>query len=131
MSINKDDLVKLRHGSPTFYKLLEEAAEIHNAKSHDYANNDNPYGNYYFAGQMALMFAHSSQDAGFIGRLAEKIYRLANLEKSNKIPKNETIEDTEKDIVTLTTLWMASRKDRRSVIVDRSTPDSGSWLDRP
>jgi hypothetical protein len=103
-----------RHGSPTFYSLLEEMASTHNAKSHDYASNQNPSGNYHFAGEMATMFKHSSQDAGFVGRLAEKIYRLANLEGSGKTPANESIADTERDIAVITCLWMADRRDRRN-----------------
>src|SRR5882672_6375227 len=88
-------LGRMRHGSPTFYQLLQEMAEIHDRKSHDYANNDNPSGNYHFAGKIAAMFAHSEQDAGFVGRLGEKLYRLANLESSQKIAQNESVEDTE------------------------------------
>jgi hypothetical protein len=104
---------KPRHGSPTFYALLEEMADTHDAKSHDYASDKNPSGNYHFAGQMATMFAHSPEDAGFVGRLAEKIYRLANLESAGKTPRNESIADTEKDIAVITALWMANRRDRR------------------
>lgn len=106
---------RIRNGSPTFYELLNECAEIHDRKSHDYANNDDPYGNYRFAGLLANLFSHSPDDAGFVGRIGEKIYRLANLGKDNKIPLNESIEDTERDIVTITALWMAARRDLRSV----------------
>ncbi len=102
-----------RHGSPHFYKLLEEAAETHSRKSHDYASDENPTGNYHFAGKVALLFAHSPEDAGFVGRIAEKIYRIANLESSGKTVKNETIEDTEVDIVTICALWMSDRRSRR------------------
>lgn len=102
-----------RHGSPTFYALLEEMADTHDKKSHDYTSDKNPYGNYHFAGMVANLFAHSSQDAGFVGRIAEKIYRLSNLEGSGKQAKNESIEDTERDIVVITALWMADRRDRR------------------
>ena len=105
-----------RHGSPTFYALLEEMADTHNAKSHDYASNENPYGNYHFAGQVSSMFANSPEDAGFVGRLAEKIYRLANLQSSGKTPKNESIADTERDIAVITALWMADRRDRRLAV---------------
>lgn len=104
----------MRHGSPTFYKLLKEMAELHDRKSHDYTANENPFGNYYFAGQMANLFSHSWRDAGFVGRMAEKIYRIANLEAQAKNPKNETIEDTERDILVIVTLWIASRRDRRA-----------------
>jgi hypothetical protein len=102
-----------RNGSPTFYKLLEEMAVLHDKKSHDYASNSNPSGNYHFAGKLALLFAHSEQDAGYVGRLGEKIYRLANLEGSGKTPQNESIQDTEIDICVITALWMADRMDRR------------------
>lgn len=103
-----------RHGSPTFYALLEEMGETHNRKSHDYASNENPMGNYHFAGMVANLFSHSYQDAGFAGRIAEKIYRLANLEASGKEAKNENIQDTEVDIATITLLWMADRRNRRN-----------------
>lgn len=102
-----------RHGSPLFYQLLQDMADIHDKKSHDYASNDNPYGNYHFAGQVSSLFAHSHKDAGFVGRIAEKMYRLANLESSYKIPSNESISDTENDICVITLLWMADRKQRR------------------
>lgn len=103
-----------RAGSKVFYELLEEMAETHDQKSHDYASDDNPFGNYEFAGKVSVMFAHSPFDAGFAGRLAEKIYRIANLESSDKVPKNETIVDTERDICVIVTLWMAARRERRS-----------------
>lgn len=102
-----------RHGSPMFYHLLTQMADTHDKKSHDYASDNNPYGNYHFAGKLALLFAHCPEDAGFAGRIGEKLYRLANLEASAKAPKNETIEDTEIDLPTIMTLWMADRRDRR------------------
>lgn len=107
------NLKEERHGSPTFYALLREMSDIHNRKSHDYASNDNPYGNYEFAGQVASMFAYSPSDAGFLGRVAEKLYRIKNLEDSGKTPKNEDIEETEKDIAVIICLWIANRRDRR------------------
>lgn len=107
----------MKHGNPRFYQLLEEMAETHDKKSHDYASNENPFGNYHFAGQIAAMFSHSPDDAGFAGRIAEKVYRLANLEGEGKQPKNESIEDTERDIAVITCLWIADRRDRRGKVV--------------
>lgn len=104
---------RLRNGMPEFYKLLENMANIHDKKSHDYASNDNPAGNYHFAGKLSKLF-NNPDDAGFIGRIGEKLYRLANLENSNKFPSNESIEDTEKDICVITVLWMADRLNRRT-----------------
>lgn len=88
-------------------------ADTHDKKSHDYASNKDPYGNYHFAGLVASLFSHSHKDAGFASRIAEKIYRLSNIESNNKIPNNEGIDDTEKDIATITALWMSDRRDRR------------------
>lgn len=102
-----------RHGSPTFYQLLEEMAETHDTKSHDYSNANAPFANYEFAGTLASMFSHNPIDAGFMGRLGEKIYRLYVLESGNKIPKNESVADTERDIAVIATLWMAARKERK------------------
>jgi len=104
---------RVRHGSQTFYALLQEMAEIHDKKSHDYASDSDPSGNYHFAGQMACLFSHSPQDAGFVGRLSEKLYRIKNLESSGKLGLTEAIEDTERDIVTITALWISDRRDRR------------------
>lgn len=102
-----------RHGSPTFYALLDQMADIHSKKSHDYASDEDPYGNYHFAGMLSKLF-NSANDAGFVGRIAEKIYRLANIENNNKPVLNETIEETETDIATIVTLWIADRRDRRA-----------------
>lgn len=108
--------MKQRHGSPIFYAMLEEMADTHDKKSHDYADNSDPYGNYHFAGLVASLFSHSPDDAGFAGRLAEKIYRIAILERGRKTPKNESVADTERDIATIATLWMADRRNRRGTV---------------
>jgi hypothetical protein len=113
MDMKKDLETKSRNGSPTFYKLLETMAELHDRKSHDYASNDSPTGNYRFAGMLSKLF-NNPDDAGFVGRIGEKLYRLANLENSGKVAKNESIEDTELDICVIIALWMADRRDRRA-----------------
>lgn len=103
----------MRNGSPKFYELLDEMARTHDSKSHDYASNDNPFGNYHFAGQVSALFSHSPEDAGFASRIAEKIYRIANLEAAGKTAQNESIADTERDIAVIAVLWMADRRERR------------------
>jgi len=110
---SQGDKGRERHGSPTFYKLLEKMAQVHDTKSHDYASNQNPYGNYHFAGMLSKIF-HNPDDAGFIGRIGEKLFRLANLENDGKMVLNEKVEDTEDDICVIVTLWMADRRDRRT-----------------
>lgn len=108
-----DKRVEKRHGSPEYYKMLEEMADLHDKKSHDYASNDDPYGNYHFSGMLAKLF-DNPDDSGFVGRIGEKLFRLANLENSGKHPENESIEDTERDICVITLLWMTDRRERRA-----------------
>ena len=103
----------VRHGSQEYYKLLEEMSDMHNKKSQDYASDEEPFANYHFAGVMSKMF-DNPEDAGFIGRLAEKLFRIANVENNNKIVTNESIQDTENDICVIVTLWVASRRHRRN-----------------
>lgn len=113
--VHGKDWVKVteRKGSKDYYKLLDEMADLHEKKHHDYANDENPVGNYHFAGMVANLFSHSAQDAGFVGRIAEKIYRLATLEGGRKEPLNESVADTERDIAVIVVLWMADRRARR------------------
>jgi hypothetical protein len=101
-----------QYDSKTFYDLLKDAGQLHALKAHDYASDEDPYGNYKFAGLMSKLF-DDADDSGFMGRIGEKIYRLANLQNNQKEPKNETVEDTERDLCVLMILWMSMRKDRR------------------
>lgn len=95
-----------------FHVILQEMSTLHDRKRHDYTTDENPYGNYIFAGQMSQLF-EDHRDAGFVGRIGEKLFRLANLENDGKKPLNESIEDTENDICTIMVLWVASRRQRR------------------
>jgi hypothetical protein len=106
-------ITKQRHGSPLFYQLLQNMADLHEKKSHDYASDGNPFGNYEFSGTLGSLFKHSPLDIGFVTRLGEKLFRLSNLEGSGKVPKNESIEDTELDLCVIMVLWMAARQNRR------------------
>jgi hypothetical protein len=112
--------MRSQYGSKTFYDLLKEAGHLHSLKSHDYASNEDPYANYKFAGKMSQLFSNPD-DAGFIGRIGEKLYRLANLENSGKQPNAESIEDSERDLCVLMILWISMRKDRRKTEVAEQT----------
>ena len=112
--------MRSQFNSKTFYDLLKEAGQLHALKAHDYATDEDPYANYRFAGQMGKLF-DNPDDSGFIARIGEKLFRLANLENNRKEPKNETIEDTERDLCVLMILWMSMRKDRRKTEVAEQT----------
>jgi hypothetical protein len=99
-----------KYGSNTFYELLDKAAEIHSRKSSDYASKSDPLGNYRFAGLIGSMFSDPT-DIGLMTRFAEKLYRLKNLE--GREPLNESIEDTENDLLVIIGLFISNRRDRR------------------
>jgi len=44
--VNKKKLEKKRHGHPRVYEILEEMAELHSDKNHDYAVGGDPLGNF-------------------------------------------------------------------------------------
>ena len=115
--------MRSQFNSKTFYDLLKDAGQLHALKAHDYANDDDPYANYRFAGMLSKLF-DDPDDSGFLGRIGEKIYRLANLQNNQKEPKNEAIEDTERDLCVLMILWMSMRKDRRKTEVIEATLES-------
>lgn len=96
--------------------------DLHEKKSHDYASDNNPFGNYEFAGSLGSLFKHSPLDIGFVTRIGEKLFRLSNLEGTGKAPKNESIEDTELDICVITVLWMAARRNRRGADTEKDCP---------
>ena len=110
-------------GTKTFYDLLKASGDLHALKVDEYASDADPYANYKFAGQMSKLF-NDPDDSGFIGRIAEKLFRLANLENNRKEPKNETIEKTEHDLCVLMVLWMSMRKDRRKTEVAEQSIES-------
>jgi hypothetical protein len=83
----KTNRYKNYHGHPRFYELLNEIAEIHSLKNHDYAGKDNPLANLKEFGWK-----------GIVVRLGDKYFRLKNFVKSGELKvKDESIIDTFKD----------------------------------
>jgi hypothetical protein len=106
----------------TFYDLLKASGDLHTLKANEYSGDADPYANYKFAGQMSKLFT-DPDDSGFLGHIAEKFFRLANLENNKKDPKNETIEETEHELCMLIILWMSMRKDRRRTEIKETNAD--------
>lgn len=78
--------------NPTFSKLMREFEEIHNAKSADYAEDDNVYSNFEFAAN----YAGITVEQAFMVLLGVKVARMKELQKG-KTPNNESLLDTYKD----------------------------------
>lgn len=98
-----------RNGSPEFYKIIEQMADTHSRKSHDYAMASNPFSNFERAGEIASWFKHPV-DIAFAALIGVKLARMAELTASGKVPNNESLDDTQLDLATYSGLWAAWRK---------------------
>jgi len=101
---------KKEYRNPTFKKLLDEMLALHERKSHDYANDGNPYSNF----EAAARFAHVTVDQVFEVLLGIKYARLWELIRAGKTPNNESIEDTLIDINVYSCLRVSYRRDHCS-----------------
>ena len=78
------------HGHPDFYKLLEQMAELHSRKNHDYAGNENPLRNFYKCKDMGL-----DPFTGIMVRLSDKWSRLESFMQQGVLEvAGESVEDT-------------------------------------
>lgn len=77
-----------RHGDPRFYKLLEEIADLHSRKNHDYSRAEDPLSNFRMSEQLGI-------DAwkGVLVRMSDKWARIQQL-ANGKEPKNESLRDS-------------------------------------
>lgn len=107
--------------NPIHSEILDKCRELHEKKSHDYAQDDNPFSNFEYAAKVAEPFT-DPVDKVFATLIGVKLARLAELRKG-KEPKNESIEDTCIDFVNYAAIW-GSRviKDIRT---KRNTTDLG------
>lgn len=91
--------------SPHFKKLLEECQAIHDKKSADYSNDENPFSNFDFAASLTAIFKNPV-DQVFACMIGIKIARLAEL-RNGKTPNNESIRDSHIDLTNYAGLWGA------------------------
>jgi hypothetical protein len=77
-----------RHGDPRFYALIEEIAQLHSSKNHDYASKQNPLANFEECRGFGV-----EPHVGVFVRMSDKWARLKQL-IGGKSPKNESVRDT-------------------------------------
>jgi hypothetical protein len=78
-----------KFGHPTFYKLLDEMAELHSRKNHDYAGTKDPLRNLKSAERLGI-----DPFLAVLVRLQDKWSRLESLAQTDPLVKGESIEDT-------------------------------------
>lgn len=92
----------------TFNSLLDDIKELHNAKNHDYAQDGNPYSNFEFAALIVREFT-DPVDQVFATMIGVKLARLGQLMGHGKVPNNESITDSLRDLTTYCGIWTAYR----------------------
>ena len=100
--------------------VLLKGMELLDAKGHDYAGDDLAFINFSLVGMIldwAVSRGVTGEDLAFVSDIARKFSRLIELRGSNKIPKNETIENTCMDLANYAALWggWILTKDRKPV----------------
>lgn len=91
---------------PEFLEALEIMKGVHIKKNKDYADSNNPFSNFDVSEYCISLFK-SNRDKTFVWPIATKLARLSTLLNSNKIPNNESIEDSFIDIANYVLLWRA------------------------
>lgn len=75
-------------GDPRFYALLNEIAELHSRKNHDYAKSDEPLSNFNRSRALGV-----EPWRGVLVRMADKWSRIEQL-AGGKVAKNESLRDS-------------------------------------
>ena len=90
IEVQKPADVIRKSGHPAFFKLLDDMAELHSRKNHDYAGTSDPLKNLRACERLDL-----KPFMGVMVRLQDKWSRLEEFVKSNKLMvKNESVIDT-------------------------------------
>jgi len=92
----------------TVISLLYKARQLFVKKNKDYASDENAFSNFEFTGMVldwAIKYGVCGADLAFIALLSTKMARMIELRGSDKIPQNESIEDTCVDQAVYSALW--------------------------
>jgi len=85
----RNNPMKKRYGHKKFYELLDQAAELHSRKNHDYSSSD-PLSNLRECEDMGI-----PAWKGVIVRLGDKYSRLKHFAKSETLlVRDESVKDT-------------------------------------
>lgn len=96
-------------GDPLFYQLLAEIAELHSRKNHDYAQDGDPLSNLRACEALGI-----PAYTGVLVRLQDKWSRLVELSKKEAQVKEESVEDTLKDMAVYALLAICLRRHKKT-----------------
>lgn len=84
--------------------------KIHDRKNADYASDDNPYSNFEYSALLSKRFK-DPVDKVFVVLISTKLARIAELSRRKK-PKNESLDDSYRDVSVYSALWWSYNKVR-------------------
>lgn len=89
---------------------FDEMLQVIESKSNDYSGEDDPFANIRFVEQQDVIDA----ETGMFVRFSDKYARLRNfIKKQRMMVKNESYEDTLKDIIGYAVLMLAYSKEKK------------------
>jgi hypothetical protein len=102
--------MKKYYGHPDFYKLIEELKEIHSSKNHDYAGEGDPFRNFKLSENLGI-----PAWKGCLIRISDKFSRLCSFANKEEFKvKDESVEDTLKDLAVYSLICLILYKERLS-----------------
>lgn len=108
--IKKIKKLKYFQGDPIFYELILESIELHARKNHDYAIDGDPLSNLRACEALGI-----SAYKGVLIRLQDKYSRLIELSRKEAAVKEESVEDTLKDMAIYSLLAITLlRRDKKA-----------------
>ena len=90
-------------------EVFEECLEIVKVKNTDYSPNEDSFGSF----EVCEFIGICSVENGILVRMTDKLTRIANLLKRENAVKDESIEDTIKDLINYSALllvWLRGKK---------------------
>lgn len=84
---------KQYYGHPKFIDYVEEMKDIHSAKNHDYADQEEPLSNFRVVNELVEGIPDSPFKVAFT-RLVEKILRISQIAKKGNMVGGESIIDS-------------------------------------
>jgi hypothetical protein len=102
----------LRNVNHWLAEAIEDVIDMHIKKAHDYASVKNPFINF----ENVARAVGFDADVVFRQFIAVKLDRLRNLLSTDKVPNNESIDDTKLDLAVYALLYLAYAKKQASNI---------------
>lgn len=97
------------YGSKEFYKIIDELKDLHSRKSRDYNSQEDAMSNFKICEKAGI-----PAWKGIVVRLSDKFSRLLSFCKREEFKvKDETVEDTLKDLANYSILCIVSLRERK------------------